>query len=149
MIRIRGAQDFWAGVMFLVIGIAMFVGASSLAQGTAARMGPGYAPRLLCGLLIAIGIALAAKGLYANGEGTGTWNIRPMIFVLGSFLIFAFTLERLGLFISILLIVGISSLSINQFRPLETAIVAVTLAVASTLLFIHGLKLVIPVWPQL
>jgi putative tricarboxylic transport membrane protein len=149
MIRIRGVQDFWAGVMFLAIGVLMFVGASNLVQGTAARMGPGYAPRLLCGLLVATGCALVAKGLFASGGGTGTWNVRPMLFVLGSILVFAFALERLGLVISIILAVGVSSLSIKPARPLETAIVAVTMAAGCTLMFIYGLKLIIPVWPQL
>ena len=47
----RSPKDFWAGVLFVALGVvAIFVG-SRYTLGTAARMGPGYFPRIL-GILL-------------------------------------------------------------------------------------------------
>ncbi len=86
MLKIRGPQDVGAGILFLAFGIAMLMGSADLAQGTPLRMGPGYAPRLLCYGLIIIGAALLLRGLKIDGESTGPWNFRAMIFVLLSIL---------------------------------------------------------------
>ena len=49
---IKNPRDFWAGVMFLVVG-GLFAGiAFTYKLGTAARMGPGYFP-LMLGILMA------------------------------------------------------------------------------------------------
>src|SRR5215470_677625 len=105
MIRIRSTQEFWAGILLLAFGTVMFIGAADLAQGTALRMGPGYTPRILCGLLIITGVALVIRSAAVDGPSTGTWNVRPLIFVLGSVIFFAFALERLGLVITTFLTV--------------------------------------------
>ena len=42
--QIKNKQDFWSGVMFVVVGAAFALGATSYSMGTAARMGPGYFP---------------------------------------------------------------------------------------------------------
>jgi hypothetical protein len=148
MIKVRSQQDLWAGLLFAAIGGIMFAGAGRLAQGTAIRMGPGYVPRILCGLLIATGILLVFRGILLTGPNTGRWNLRAMIFVLGSILVFALGLERLGLVVTAALVVGFSSLAVKESRPLEVVIVAVCMAAASTLLFAYGLRLLIPVWPR-
>ncbi|MBR0967344.1 tripartite tricarboxylate transporter TctB family protein [Tardiphaga sp. 538_B7_N1_4] len=148
MLKIRGPQDVGAGILFLAFGIAMLMGSADLAQGTPLRMGPGYAPRLLCYGLIIIGAALLLRGLKIDGESTGPWNFRAMIFVLLSILVFAFGIERLGLVLTTFLVVGISSLATKVFRPVELIAVCISMAVGSTLLFVYGLRLTIPVWPQ-
>ena len=53
--RIRNPKDFWAGVLFVAVGIAAIVLGSRYNLGTAARMGPGYFPRILGMLLILLG----------------------------------------------------------------------------------------------
>ena len=47
MAVVRSPKDFVAGLMFIAIGIAAIVIASNYTLGTAARMGPGYFPRIL------------------------------------------------------------------------------------------------------
>ena len=148
MFRVKGRQDLWSGIMFLVFGVIMYIGAMPLAQGTAIRMGPGYTPRLLCYLLIIVGAALIFRGVTHRGESTGLWGIRPLIFVLGSVVVFAVGLERLGLVITTCLSVFVGSFAMKEVRPLELLIVAVCMAAGSTLLFVYALKLIIPVWPQ-
>src|SRR5690606_15795292 len=51
--RLRNQQDFWAGVMFTLIGVLFAFFSTSYEVGTAARMGPGYFP-LVLGILLAV-----------------------------------------------------------------------------------------------
>jgi putative tricarboxylic transport membrane protein len=148
-IQLRSSQDFWSGALFIGIALFMLVAGLDLAVGTSLRMGAGYVPRLLCSLLLVIGIALVGRGLLVTGADTGTWNLRPMIFVLGSILLFAFALERLGLVLTTFLVVGVSSFSIRDFRPKELLVVASVMSIACSGIFVFGLKLIIPLWPQL
>ena len=67
MAFIRHPKDFFAGLLFIAFGIAAIVIGSNYALGTAARMGPGYFPRILGILLIALGpCARAARAAPAR-----------------------------------------------------------------------------------
>ena len=65
---IRHPKDFFAGVLFVAVGIAAIVIAANYPLGTAARMGPGYFPRILGILLILLGCALALRALRLQGS---------------------------------------------------------------------------------
>ena len=67
MLRVKSAQDLGAGLVFMLIGLAGFCFGTDLAFGTAARMGPGYFPVLLSGLIIAIGLVLGLRGVTVEG----------------------------------------------------------------------------------
>ena len=58
---IRNPRDFWSGVLFVTLGIATIVLSSKYTLGSAARMGPGYFPRILGILLIVLGGILALR----------------------------------------------------------------------------------------
>ena len=47
------SEDFFAGLMFVVVGVAFAWGATTYSVGSGARMGPGYFP-LMLGILLAI-----------------------------------------------------------------------------------------------
>ena len=63
-------QDIGAGVIFIAIGLLFGVGALHLELGTALRMGPGYFPLILAGLLVALGLAIV--GIRARPLGPGS-----------------------------------------------------------------------------
>jgi hypothetical protein len=73
---------------------------------------------------------------------------RPLIFVTASLVIFAVTVERLGLAIAIMLLTGVGAVAARTLKPVETAIAAVVLIVLSWAIFIVGLGLTIPLWPE-
>ncbi|WP_413757962.1 tripartite tricarboxylate transporter TctB family protein, partial [Vibrio vulnificus] len=53
----KDLRDFWAGLLYLIIGAAALYMAADYEMGTAISMGPGYFPKVLSGLLILIGAA--------------------------------------------------------------------------------------------
>ena len=50
--------------------------------------------------------------------------------------------------VSILLLIGIGALAARDLRPIETLVAALVLIVLSWAIFILGLGLTIPVWPE-
>ena len=75
---IRSQADFAAGLFLL--SCAMF-GAwfgQPLKVGTAFRMGPGYTPMMLSGILSLFGIALVVIGLIRKGPTLEAWRLKPM-----------------------------------------------------------------------
>ncbi|MGA7486354.1 MAG: tripartite tricarboxylate transporter TctB family protein [Xanthobacteraceae bacterium] len=73
---------------------------------------------------------------------------RPVVFVTASLVIFGLSIERLGLVVSILLLVGAGALATRSLRLFETLAAALVLIVLSWGIFILGLGLTIPVWPE-
>ena len=144
---IRHPKDFWSGVMFIAIGAAAIAISSTYPLGTAARMGPGYFPRMLGILLMVLGALLALRALRTTGAKLPGWRARPLIFVLGTVVVFGIIVHYVGVFLgTIFLIVGSSAAS-HEFRPKEALIAGILLAVLAVGVFIIGLKLQLPIWP--
>ena len=61
-LEIRNNRDVWAGVMLIVTGAAAVIIARDYAFGTALRMGPGYFPSVLGGLLVLFGLLMEYAG---------------------------------------------------------------------------------------
>jgi hypothetical protein len=66
-------KDVWSGAMLIAIGLAAVFTARNYPFGTTLRMGPGYFPSVLGGLLILAGLYLVAKGLRAPEPIEGGW----------------------------------------------------------------------------
>ena len=85
---IRNPRDFWSGVLFTLLGVGALAIGSQYTLGTAARMGPGYFPRILGILLIVLGVAIALRALRVRGEAMPRFRVRPLVVVLGSVVLF-------------------------------------------------------------
>src|SRR5256885_5695353 len=128
MAIIRHPKDFWAGLIFIAFGIAAIVIGSNYPLGTAARMGPGYFPRILGILLILLGAALTLRALRLKGEPVPRWKWRPTLVVLGSVVAFGLIVTHLGLVLSTVALIVAASWASKEFRPKEALISGVLLA---------------------
>jgi len=149
MAAIRHPKDFWSGLLFILIGIAAIVVGSRYNLGTAARMGPGYFPRILGGLLIVLGLILAVRAFWLPGEPFPRWKLRPTLVVLGSVVLFGAIVQTLGVAISTVVLVVTASAASHEFRPREALIAGVCLAALAVGVFVIGLKLQLPIWPSM
>jgi len=145
---VRHPKDFVAEVLFAAVGIAAIVIASSYPLGTAARMGPGYFPRILGILLILLGSALALRALRLQGTPIPRWQWRPVVIVLGSVVLFGFIVIKVGLALSTVILIVLASAASREFRPLESVVSGIFLAVLSISVFVIALKLQLPIWPS-
>jgi len=147
MIRIRSPKDFCAGLLFIAVGAAAIVIASAYPLGTAARMGPGYFPRMLGILLIGLGALLAFRGARLAGAPLGVWKWRPLVTVLGSVVLFGAMVTHAGLVLSTVLLIVLASSASREFRPREALVSGLLLSALAVGVFVIGLNLQLPIWP--
>ena len=147
MALIRHPKDFFAGLIFVGFGLAAIIIGSNYSLGTAARMGPGYFPRILGILLVLLGVALSLRALKIKGEPLPKWHWRPTLIVLGSVVAFGVLVNYIGLALATIGLVFGSSAASHEFRPKEAAISGILLAVLAVGVFIFGLNLQLPIWP--
>jgi hypothetical protein len=151
-VKIKSQKDFWSGLMFVVVGLGFAWGAMNYSFGQSARPGPGYFPFGL-GLLMAIlGAVVLFNSLTVeteDGEPIGAFAWRPLFIIIGSIALFGFLLPRLGMIITLPLLVVMSASASDEFKLKEALLNAVILTVGSWAIFIYGLNLTIPLWPTI
>jgi hypothetical protein len=148
--KIKSQRDFWAGVMFVAIGVGFAVGARMYSMGDSARPGPGYFPFGLGAMLAIIGAFIVFEALTVeteDGEPVGPWAWRPLGIIIGSIVLFAVLLPRAGMAISLPILIIVSAMAGDEFHWGEALANAAILTVGSWVVFIYGLGLTIPMWP--
>ena len=149
-LRVLARKNVLAGLMFVAIAALGLWVSRNYPIGTALRMGTGYVPRLLCWILMGLGVAIFIQGLWDKDEPAdpGAWRrLIPVVVATASLVAFALAIEQLGLVLSIVLLVGIGALVAPGIKVWEAVAAAAGLIVLSWLIFILGLALTIPVWP--
>ena len=147
MAVVRSPKDLIAGLLFIGTGIAAIAIAANYTLGTAARMGPGYFPRLLGMLLIVLGAILTVRSLRLTGPPLPGWKWRPVLVTLGSVVVFGLIVNHAGLVVSTILLIVMASAASHEFRPREAVISGIALAALAVGVFVIGLKLQIGIWP--
>ena len=168
--RIKNERDFWSGVMFLVVGLGFAFGATNYSLGPAclaqdpcatslwarfmqlsAKPGAGFFPMGLGMLQALLGAVVLFKALTIETEGgdpIGAVGWRPLGLIVASVVVFGLALPKLGMFLSLPLLIIISSLAGDEFHWKGVIISCVVLTLSSWLIFIKGLNLIIPLWPS-
>jgi putative tricarboxylic transport membrane protein len=144
MQRVRASKGVLAGLIF--IGLALLFGASalSLSMGTAARMGPGYFPMMLAITLALLGVLVVVEGLFSGADVPGRTNLRSVVLVAGSVVVFALSIESLGLVPAVALTSFLLSIADRHVELVSAFIVALVLALFSWLVFTVALSMS---WP--
>ena len=137
-------RDFWAGTMLIVTGLAAMVVAQNYAFGTALRMGPGYFPSVLGGILVLFGLYLLAQGLRSDDPIEGGWSLRALVVLPLSLVLFGLLMDYAGFVPALIVLVVGSSAASSEFRLLEALALAAGLTVFAVALFIYGLGLPYP-----
>ena len=148
--KIKSEKDFWAGLMFVVVGVAFAWGATAYNFGSSARPGPGYFPFGLGIILAILGGLILFKALtieVEGGEKIGSWPMRPGLWILGAVVLFGLALPRLGMAIALPLLIAVASFGGDEFHWKEVLINGIVLTLGSWAIFIKGLGLTIPLWP--
>ena len=148
--KIKSQRDFWSGLMFIAVGIAFAWGATTYSFGSSARPGPGYFPFGLGVLLAVLGGIVLFKALTIEVEGgdpIGGFAWKPLMTILASIAVFGLILPKLGMIISLPILIFTAAWAGDEFHWKDALINSVVLTVGSWLIFIKGLSLTIPMWP--
>ncbi|CBJ38858.1 conserved hypothetical protein, DUF1468; putative TRANSMEMBRANE PROTEIN [Ralstonia solanacearum CMR15] len=146
---IRSHQDFASGILFIIAGAAFAILARGYRMGTASNMGPGYFPFWLGVVLVLLGAVVMARSLSRKGvaDRIPRWDIKTLLWILGSVVLFGLLLQPLGLVLSLVALVLVSSMASHEFTWKGAAGTAVVMVLMSLTAFVYGLKLQFPVWP--
>ena len=146
-LQIRNPKDFYAGLIFIVVGVAALLIGRDYSLGTTTRMGPGYFPALLGGLLTLLGLIISLRSLLSDGPAVGQIGFRPLVLILASMLAFAGLLEPAGLVIATAALIAIGCLGSVESRARDVIVLSIALIAVALGLFVYGLGLPMKIWP--
>lgn len=134
--------DAAAGVLFILFGLFFGIQSLGLELGTAFRMGPGYFPLVLSGVLTGFGVLVLFNAMKSvAGEGMGTFAWRGIAFILTAPVFFGLTVRGLGFVPAIFLTTLIAGMASFKMRLHWALLLAVAVTVFSTLVFSYALGL--------
>lgn len=138
-------KDVLSGALFIFVGaLGLWLG-NDYAMGTAFRMGPGYFPRVLCGMLVATGLFIGIKGLVVGGERPEGLHWRPLVMVTIAVLTFGGLIGNFGMLPAAAAVVFLGMTGGPEFRLSEGILLSILLTAAALAIFKFGLNMTMPI----
>ncbi len=150
--KLKSQRDFWSGLLFVTIGLVFAWAATGYEFGTSVEPGPGLLPFGLGLLLALLGAAVLFKSLAIESEGGDpvariAW--RPPLLIVGAIVFFGYGLPRLGLVVTVPVLVLLALLAAGEFRWRRVLTCVVLLTAGCWGLLVRGLGLALPLWPAM
>jgi putative tricarboxylic transport membrane protein len=147
-LRIPNPQDYYGGLVLIGMALFAFWAGADLPGMRGFSFGPGTAPRLFSGLLLAFGIMITALGVFTEGNVLERYAFRGPVFVSGAILFFAASIRPLGLIVSSFVAFLIAAAGSTETRWWEATLMAVAITAFCTFLFPYALNLPFQLWPR-
>ena len=144
--KIKNQEEFWAGVMFAGFGALAIWLSTDYPMGTASRMGPGYFPTYLGGIMLLLGILVALMGLKTEGEKVTPFAWKPMIMLSIGFCVFGWGVDHIGFIPALFAMIVITAAAGQTFKIVEVLILSVALIAGAVGIFIYGVDLPFPLF---
>src|SRR5918993_3357739 len=141
-----GNKGFWSGLMLIGAGAGALIVAQDYRLGSTLRMGPGYFPSLLGGILVLLGILVLARGLKSPEPVEGKWSLRALILLPLSLVLFGWLMEHAGFVPALLVLIVGSAAAGAEFNVAEALILSAIITMGSVALFVWGLGLPFPLF---
>lgn len=138
----KARRDILAGLVFIAFGAAFALVSTTYEVGTPLRMGPGYFPLVLGGILVLLGMLIIGKGFIAGegGEiGRPPWRALALLVV--AIIFFGITVRGLGLVPSLFVTVVLAAMAARGIGARYVVLVAVGLTVLCVVIFVYALQL--------
>ena len=145
---IRSPKDVTTGLLLIALAAFFAWFGSDLPMGRAIRMGPGYFPMILCGLLAFFGLIVLFTGITVADETPSIklsevpW--RALVLITLAVVVFGLGIRPLGLGPSMGLAVFISALASGKFKLHVGLLSAGIMVLFTWAVFIKGLGLPLP-----
>jgi hypothetical protein len=137
----RNNRDVLAGLLFLVIGLIAIVVARDYPLGSAMRMGSGYFPTALGGILCVFGAWLIVRGIAIGAKIHHVWGGKPLALIALAMVLFGFAISRFGLIPALVLVLVVSAAAGREFRLKEVLLLTLIMSAFAVGVFVYGLKL--------
>ena len=143
-IALSNNRDFWAGIMLIAIGAASIFIARGYPFGSTMRMGPGYFPSVLGGILLLFGIYVMIIGLRRGEKIAVHCSLRALIVLPLSLIAFGVLMTYAGFIPAMAALIFGSASAGREFKVVEVLLLTVILTGLSVAIFIWGLGLPYP-----
>jgi Tripartite tricarboxylate transporter TctB family len=141
----KARKELVAGAVFVAFGLAFAVASARYEIGTALRMGPGYFPLVLGGVLVLLGIAIIVTGLTAGGdEDLGPVPWRAAALLVAAIVFFGVTVRGLGLVPALVVTTLLSALAAHRTGVVAAVAIAAGLTALCVVIFVTALQLPLP-----
>lgn len=149
-IRLLSRRDSLAGLLFIAFGLIGAYLSTAYPMGTAMRMGAGYFPLLLSGVLALLGLVVLGRSVRIDEDADDAsegiaW--RPAAFIGGGVIAFALLAPHQGLLLATVVLTVLSGFAQRDVRVRELLGLSALLAVFGVAVFSYGLGLPLPVLP--
>jgi hypothetical protein len=141
------SKDFLSGLLFLAIGAAAMFVARAYPFGTAMRMGSGYFPTVLGGILVLFGVFLMVRGARSSEREPITWGWKPLACIVASMVLFGFLMSRFGLVPALVALFFTAALGGREFRFTEVLALTALMTAFAVGVFVYVLKLPFQLFP--
>ena len=148
LIPVRAPQDYYGGLVLLLLAIFALVASADLPGQRGFAFGPGTAPRLFSGILAVLGIIVTLVGAFSDGPAIEKYKIHGPALVVISILLFAALIRPFGLVVATYLAFMLSIMGSSEMRWIESLIGAAVMTLFCVLLFVYLLQLPFQLWPQ-
>ncbi len=133
--------------MFAGFGLLAMVISMDYPFGTASRMGPGYFPTVLGGIMLTLGAIVAVMALKSDSEKKivpFAW--KPMIMLSLGFIVFGWGIDNIGFIPSLFVMILVTAAAGQTFKIVEVLILSVALIAGAVGVFIYGIELPYPLF---
>lgn len=138
----RITKDLLSGLMFLGFGIAAVAIAQNYTLGSLGRMGSGYFPTMMAGLLIVLGLMLFVRAIVRpdSSETVGRIEFRPVFFISAAIIAFGFLIGPFGVVVALAALIIIGRFAGREGSAIEVALMVVVLTAIVIAIFVYGLN---------
>lgn len=112
------------------------------------RLGPGAMPLGASVLVTLFGLGLLLRAVLVAEPPPAGWRLRPPAMIAAAILVFALTLERIGLVAASTLLLALAVAAQPRVRRAESALYIAAVLVLTVLLFKVLLKVPLELWPR-
>ena len=140
-VDLQNNKDFLAGLLMIGVASIAFYMALDYPFGSALRMGPGYFPRVLAGILMAFGLYVMFRGIKSGEKVEGAWGWKALAFITVAFVVFGWLMDRIGMIPSLVIMFFLAARAGHQFKIIEVIILTVIMTAFAWAVFIWGLGL--------
>ena len=145
--RISNRREAWAGVVFIAFAAFILIHVHDYDMGTPTQMGPGFFPTMLAVLLAVLGVATTWRGIRSSVVApVGPLPLMPLAFVSVGVLMFAALIGSHGLAAAIVALLALSCYGRLRHRPIEVALLCVSLVAVAYVIFILVIQLPVDLW---
>lgn len=143
MVSLGSIKDLIAGLLFIGFGLAFGYASTTYAIGTALRMGPGYFPLMLSGILVVLGTIILVQS-FVDGPDETPLEGAPwlgLVLLVGALIFFGATVKGLGIAPALFITTFMSAFASKRTGFLGAVTIAVLIVALCMLIFVFGLGL--------